>query len=114
VRSKLRGLSAVALLVIAALAVSKSAEAQRQCKDGTRTTLTGTVQKIDSMEPEPGERVWILTPQGTASGSCLVKQIWGRGRAPAGCSQGKSFSALGKVVDAESFVLLQVASASCK
>jgi hypothetical protein len=110
----LRNLAAVGLLVTAALSVSTAAEAQRQCKEGTRATLTGTVQKIDSMEPEPGERIWILTPQGTASGTCLVKQIWGRGRPPASCSQGKSFSASGKVVDAESFVMLQVESASCK
>jgi hypothetical protein len=110
----LRNLAAFVLLVIAVLFISTAVEAQRQCKEGTRATLTGTVQKVDSMEPEPGERIWILTPQGTSSGTCLVKQIWGRGRPPAGCSQGKTFSASGKVVDAESFVLLQVESASCK
>ena len=110
----MRDLLAVGSLVIATLIVSTAAEAQSQCKEGMRATLTGTVQKIDSLEPEPGQRIWILTPQGTASGTCLVKQIWGRGRPPASCSQGKSFSVTGKAVDAESFVLLQVDSASCK
>jgi hypothetical protein len=110
----LRNFLAVGPLFLSALIVSTVAEAQSQCKDGTRATLTGTVQKVDSLEPEPGQRIWILTPQGTASGTCLVKQIWGRGRPPASCSSGKSFSVTGKVVDAESFVLLQVDSASCK
>jgi hypothetical protein len=107
-------LKVLGLLAFAAVFAATAAEAPGQCKDGTRATLTGTVHKIDSMEPEPGHRIWILTPQGTAGGTCLVKQIWGRGRPPASCGPGKSFSVTGKVVDAESFVLLQVDSANCK
>jgi hypothetical protein len=97
-----------------ALTIPTSADAQGQCKSGARITLTGTIQKIDNMEPEPGQRIWILTPQGATSGPCTVKQIWGRGRPPAACAHGKSFSASGKVVDAESFILLQIDSATCK
>ena len=94
--------------------LSANADAQRQCKDGTRATLSGTIQKIDAMEPEPGQRIWIVTPHGTPSGPCAVKQIWAKGRAPANCGQGKSFTATGKVMDAESFVLLYADTATCK
>jgi hypothetical protein len=110
----LRKFLALGLFLGLMLTMPTAADAQGQCKNGARVTLSGTIQKIDNMEPEPGQRIWILTPQGTATGPCTVKQIWGRGRPPAACAQGKSFSASGKVVDAESFILLQIDSASCK
>jgi hypothetical protein len=105
-------------MIIVAAAVSvilcAPAEAQRECKEGTRATLTGTIQKIERGEPEPGARVWMITPQGVPSGPCAVKQIWGRGLPPAACAQGKAFTASGKIVDAESHVLLNVDLVSCK
>jgi hypothetical protein len=105
----------MALLTFAAVAVIPPlAHAQRDCKEGTRATLAGTIQKIDRAEPEPGARIWMITPQGTPTGTCAVKQLWGRGQPPANCTQGKSFSASGKVVDAESLVLLNVDAVTCK
>ncbi|MEX2127001.1 MAG: hypothetical protein WD871_02000 [Xanthobacteraceae bacterium] len=105
----------LAILAAAGAAIfPQAAEAQRQCKEGSRANLTGTIQKIERGEPEPGERIWIITPQGTPAGACAVKQLWGRGQPPGSCTQGTTFSASGKVVDAESLVLLNVDSVTCK
>jgi hypothetical protein len=102
------------LIVTAAIWLASPAHAQRECKEGTRATLTGVIQKIERGEPEPGARVWMITPQGTPGGACSVKQLWGRGAPPAACAQGKTFTASGKVVDAESHVLLNVDTVNCK
>ena len=111
----MRRIPLLALLAFAAVtAIPAAANAQRNCKDGTRAALAGTIQKIDRAEPEPGARIWMITPQGTPTGACVVKQLWGRGQPPADCTQGKSFSASGRVVDAESLVLLNVDSVTCK
>jgi hypothetical protein len=102
-------------LVAAAMAASTlPAAGQGRCKDGTRATLSGIVEKIEQAEPEPGARIWMITPTVTPAGNCGVKQIWGRGQPPASCSTGKTFSATGKVVDAESLWLLYADTVSCK
>jgi hypothetical protein len=111
----LRKIPPLLLLAFAAvMAVTAAAHAQRNCKDGARAALAGTIQKIDRAEPEPGARIWMITPHGTPTGACVVKQLWGRDQPPANCTQGKSFSASGKVVDAESLVLLNVDSVTCE
>jgi hypothetical protein len=102
------------LFAAAPAAFSPPALSQTQCKDGTRATLSGTVQKVERAEPEPGERIWMITPTVTPTGNCLVKQIWGRGLPPASCAAGRSFTANGKVADAESLWLLFADTVSCR
>ncbi|MCC6948792.1 MAG: hypothetical protein IT539_13575 [Bradyrhizobiaceae bacterium] len=99
---------------VALVAVIPLAAAQSQCKDGTRATLSGTIQKLERAEPEPDARIWMITPAATPKGACLVKQIWGRGQPPASCTAGKGFSATGKVADAESLWLLYADTVTCK
>jgi hypothetical protein len=89
------------------------AQAQGRCKDGTASTITGTIDTIQQFRPEPGVNIWVLKGQGKFSGNCQVEQIWGNGQAPASCSKGKKFSATGKALDADSFWMLQTDKITC-
>lgn len=93
------------------LAVSGADAQTGRCKDGTASTMTGTIGTIQQFRPEPGVNIWVM--KGNFGGNCRVEQIWGDGNAPKSCSAGKSFTATGKVVDADSFWMLQAKSITC-
>lgn len=105
---------ALTLFALSLLFTAETAMAQQRCKDGTQATLTGTIGSIQQAQPVPGVRIWVLQAQGGISGGCAVKQIWGDGTAPKGCSAGKKFSATGSINDADGYWILYSKSLSCQ
>lgn len=104
---------ATILFAVSILLATGDAQAQSRCKDGTASTITGTIGKIQQFRPEPGVNIWVIEGQGKFGGNCAVEQVWGNGQAPAACAVGKKFSASGKALDADSFWMLQSDKISC-
>ncbi|MEX2127024.1 MAG: hypothetical protein WD871_02120 [Xanthobacteraceae bacterium] len=68
--------------------------AQGECKDGTRTTATGTIAKVSRVSPTSAD----IFPAGKPRGQCAVSDLTLDGRPlPAGCVSGRKFTASGKM-----------------
>jgi hypothetical protein len=56
----------------------------------------------------------MIRPRGQTAGTCAVESLLGDVQLPGECAQGRSFSASGKIADAEGAWLLHVERIQCK
>ena len=98
------------LAAIATTSVVTPAQAQRECKDRTVTTINGTIGSAKQVAPSE----WIIALRDPPRGECIVHELSGKGRLPAACSKGRSVRASGEVFDAWDTILLLVRSISCQ
>ena len=79
--------------------------AQAACANGSRASMSGTIDSVVRSRPEAGGESWRIYPKGarsiygwrTAEGNCEVIFLYGKGQPPTGCSAGKNFNASGAV-----------------
>lgn len=85
----------LALCVIAAPLLVRSAYAEELCDDGTKTTVKGTISKI---EAHPEHKVWFLWPdENDEQAECLYSAIALESKPPASCKAGAKFFLSGTI-----------------
>jgi hypothetical protein len=90
------------LLLSAAMAATfggTPARSQAQCKEGATITVTGTILDAYEDKRDDGTPSWIIEVDEQGDGECDVEEIWGTGRLPRGCAEGRRFRATGEYSD---------------